>query len=196
MNNRPITATDPLGEEEYDDHGDLVTNTRLVNGKYFGKSGEDKRSLKERIEDFVQESKGLGIFNAIDFYKYALGLPIWEMKNGKKVVTNDGPGVWGSVLTNEAAIYQTGCIGLQRLRLGSSGYNKSFYFYTDIKDAIRKATAEGSDARIFALQYMGITDYKKIPEKGFPSRVTPPSSTHPDGNHAVWHQIGPGKGYW
>ena len=142
--------------------------------------------------------KGPGKWGAGDFWIWGLGNPPTQVHVG---TTWYG---WRNYeLTQDAKTYQGGCIGLVALRIGSPAYSKDHYFYTDIKDATKKAAAIGEKAMIYAMQsnaankktWGGGIVYEKIPEAGYPSRVKI-KAQYNSGYHSTWIQTSAKDGYW
>jgi hypothetical protein len=142
---------------------------------------------------------GLGRWDAASFYFDALGGPpvyepaqdLWSAVAG--ALLNEGK------TTPEASKYQEGCYGLVELRIKKTAYDPENYFFTDPADAMWKAATLGPNARIIAIQYTGENSgLERVPDKQYPSRVkwVVGGIVHPGGNHATWHQIGPGNGFW
>jgi hypothetical protein len=132
-----------------------------------------------------------GPWDAVEFYELGLGLSIYD---------DSQPGL---TLTREASIYAVGCIGLVTLRLGHRPYDANNFYYTDLDDAVTRATVIGSDARIFAIQappfetdpnsgpYVPMDDGLHLRSR---VRMIRPQD---DGNHATWHQPYEGQpGFW
>jgi len=98
-------------------------------------------------------------------------------------------------LTEDAQIYEKGCWGLVILRTGHDPYSSDNFFFTSLDDAMKKARALGDNARIFAIQYDGKPGWKAAGAPDYPSQVSI-GERHSEGNHATWHQVADGHGYW
>jgi RHS repeat-associated protein len=192
VNNRATCDVDPSGLQYPG-----IERVRITPGAGPGLTSSEARAAEKKMQ-------GLGFFNAYDFFIYGL--------RAKEYTTTleytplyDGRVPWWTPLkipTTVASDYQRGCFGLVNVRMGTDIYSSSNYFFTNVNDAIAKAKAIGSRARIGAIQSKNIVttlmpkDTQKAEGGGFyASRISSPDRDQ-SGNHATWFQTEQGKGFW
>jgi RHS repeat-associated protein len=135
-------------------------------------------------------------WHADDYFRDNFGVPPFRFKMNGSLGEDLGYIFLGvGEYTYEGNTYAKGCFGLVNLRIGGDVYGPKDEFFTDIKDATKRAGELGKGAFIAAIQYNGERDYVRAGTLGYESRIESPP-VHAEGNHAVWHQVTPTIGYW
>jgi hypothetical protein len=81
-------------------------------------------------------------------------------------------------------------------RIGRDPYSADHYFL-DLKDAVSYAKTKGQFARLIAIQHsVSGSKLEKVANSPYKSQIKRGSWRFASGNHATWHQVSEGNGFW